>query len=280
MSDGEPISANASTPSDPHDGAGVTVAVIDSGIDSGHPWFERAAISHRRVHQDGDRHRVVDDPRGGDSSGHGTACAGIVHRMVPAARVVSVRALGPDGRCSRDALIAALHHCVMERFDVVNLSLGIDVPRGAPLKIADHRPILRLYELADAAYTVGVVLVASGPNVRQFRTYPGRFKALIGVGRGAFDSWEQLQTDITQDHEILAPGTEILAPALGGGERRWTGTSFACPFVSAQVARIRAGSPGLSVEAVKAALHRRASLGPHPEPPSRPIPPEARTTSS
>jgi subtilisin family serine protease len=239
------------------DGRGVRVAVIDSGVDAGHGWFAEAKLSHLRLEKTATGFQVVGDD-GGDMSGHGTACAGIIHRMVPAAEIVSIRALDADGRCSRDALITALRHCVKDRVPVVNLSLGIDVPRKAALKATDHLPILNLYEIADAAYTVGVVLVASGPNVDHFRTYPGRFKSLIGVGRAAFEDHDKLRSARTQDHEILAPGTDIVAPALGGGERHWTGTSFACPFVSGHVARIVAARPGLPVELIKASLHALA----------------------
>ena len=140
----------------------------------------------------------------------------------------------------------------------MNLSLGINVPRKSALKVSDHRPILGLYELADVAYTVGVVLVASGPNVETFRTYPARAKSLIGVGRGTFAEWEELRSESGPDYEIVAPGTDVVAPALGGGERKWTGTSFATPFVAAHIARIIAARPGLPVDQVKASLH---SLG-------------------
>ena len=101
-------------------------------------------------------------------------------------------------------------------------------------------------------------MVASGPNITSFRTYPGRFKSLVGVGRGAFTDSEALRREITDDYEILAPGNDVLAPALGGGERRWTGTSFACPHVAAHLARLRATRPGLSIEALKTALHALA----------------------
>jgi subtilisin family serine protease len=239
-------------------GGGVRVALVDSGVYAQHPWFHKAKLRHARLLKAGRGYRVVDDA-GGDQSGHGTACAGIIHRMVPDAEITSVRALGPDGRCSRTALITALQFCIKSRFDVVNMSLGIDLPRRVPLKVSDHRPILSLYELADAASTVGVMLVASGPNVAQFRTYPGRFKSLIGVGRGNYEELDELGSARTADYEILAPGTNILAPGLDGGERRWTGTSFACPFVTAHVARILSEHPGLPVESVKAALHARAT---------------------
>jgi subtilisin family serine protease len=236
---------------------GTTIAIIDSGVEGTHPWLVNAAIRHLQVEKRGDSFVVV-PAEAGDLSGHGTACAGIIHRMAPAAEIISIRALSPEGRCSRDGLVAALRHAVHERFSVVNLSLGIDVPRSAPLRPTDYKSIVDLYETADAAYTAGVVLVASGPNIASFRTYPGRFKSLVGVGRGAFADSESLQREVTDDYEILAPGNDVLAPALGGGERRWTGTSFACPHVAAHLARLRATRPGLSIEALKTALHALA----------------------
>ena len=236
---------------------GTTIAIIDSGVEGSHPWLVNASIRHLQVERIGETFTVV-PAAAGDLSGHGTACAGIIHRMAPAAEIISIRALSPEGRCSREGLVAALRHAVRERFHVVNLSLGIDVPRSAPLRPTDYKSIVDLYETADAAYTAGVVLVASGPNITSFRTYPGRFKSLVGVGRGAFTDSEALQREITDDYEILAPGNDVLAPALGGGERRWTGTSFACPHVAAHLARLRAARPGLSVEAMKTALHALA----------------------
>lgn len=250
-------------------GKGVRVAVVDSGVDPEHPWLTGARVTHFAVDRRGETHLIA---RGepGDQSGHGTACAGIIHRMAPDAEIISVRAFGPDGRCSREALIAALRFCVKERFGVVNLSLGIDVPRGAPLRPNDYKSIVELYEVADAAYTANVVVVASGPNAASYRTYPGKFKSLVGVGRGAFTDPEALQTEITLDYEILAPGNDVLGPALPAGERHWTGTSFAAPHVTAHVARLLSARPGLTVEGVKSALHAiaasRLSAPPHAEP--------------
>lgn len=240
------------------EGRGVRIAIVDSGVDASHPWLANARMHHVRVERQGQSQMIVPaEPI--DRSGHGTACAGIIHRMVPAAEITSVCALNTEGRGSREGLIAALRYCVRERFSVVNLSLGIDIPRSVPLRPTDYKSIVELYEIADAAYTAHVVVVASGPNVASYRTYPGRFKSLIGVGRGAFDDGEALKSEITIDYEILAPGNEVLAPALGGGERRWTGTSFACPHVTAHVARIRAASPELTIESIKTALHDLAA---------------------
>jgi subtilisin family serine protease len=232
--------------------------VVDSGIERAHPWFGAADVEEFAVAPKGPG-LTVERASAGDASGHGTACAGIIHRLAPGARIVSVRALGPDGRGSRDALVAALRFCVREGLAVVNLSLGIDVPKSTPLKPTDYRSIIELYEVADEAYASRVMLVAAGPNVSSLRTYPGRAKSLIGVGRGSFADPEGLEVSLTVDHEILAPGVDVVAPALGGGERRWTGTSFACPHVAAHVARIVAEGPSRSPSEVRWALHQRAS---------------------
>jgi subtilisin family serine protease len=236
----------------------VQVALVDSGVDVSHPWLERSKIHSLHVVRQGEGFAVrPDEPV--DRSGHGTACAGIIQRLAPFADITSVCVLSPEGRCSRDGLLAAVRHCVREGFDVVNLSLGIDVPKGAPLRPTDYKSIVELYEIADLAYTAGVVLVAAGPNASAFRTYPGRFKSLIGVGRATSDDPEYLQTEITVDYEILAPGNDVIAPALGGGERKWTGTSFAAPHVTAHVARLRAERPRMTIQEIKAALHALAA---------------------
>jgi len=247
-----PAAAEGPVPLD-RTGRGVRVAIVDSGVDPLHPWLEGAKVSHFGVEKQGEIF-LIKPSEPGDQSGHGTACAGIIHRMAPEAELVSVRAFGADGRCSRDGLLAALRFCVRERFGVVNLSLGIDFPRGAPLRPNDYKSIVELYEVADAAHTTQVVLVASGPNAASYRTYPGKFKSLVGVGRGSFQDPEALKSEVTLDYEILAPGNDVLGPALPAGERHWTGTSFAAPHVAAHVARLRAERPSLSADAVKTAL--------------------------
>lgn len=235
----------------------VRVAIVDSGVDTTHPAFESGHITTFAVEPKGPI-LGVGPASGGDGSGHGTACAGIIRKMLPDAEIVSVRALGPDGRGSREALVAALRFCVRERFDVVNLSLGIDLPKSTPVRPTDARSILDLYEVADDAFAQGVVLVAAGPNAATFRTYPGKAKSLIGVGRGAFSDPERLELSITSEYEILAAGLDVLAPAIGGGERKWTGTSFACPHVAAHAARIVGDLGKTTVLEVRAHLHALA----------------------
>ena len=85
-------------------GRGVRVAIVDSGVEASHPWLEKASIQHVRVDRQGERFAIIPaDPV--DLSGHGTACAGIIHRLVPEAQITSVCALSAEGKGSRDGLI-------------------------------------------------------------------------------------------------------------------------------------------------------------------------------
>ncbi|MEZ5250913.1 MAG: S8 family serine peptidase [Ilumatobacteraceae bacterium] len=105
------------------DGTGVSVAVIDSGIDADHPALEGCVDPERgvafSVDLDGTVVRV--DGVHGDSYGHGTACAGIIHSIAPMARITSVKVLGPGLTGKAAAFIAGLEWAIEEGYDVVNL---------------------------------------------------------------------------------------------------------------------------------------------------------------
>src|SRR5436190_15837343 len=103
-------------------GTGVRVCIVDSGVESEHPDVRPIAASFAVRSADDGALRVVGDAAG-DAYGHGTACAGIVRQLAPAAEIVSVRVL--DGAVSTgDALVAGLRWAVEEGFDVVNLSVS------------------------------------------------------------------------------------------------------------------------------------------------------------
>jgi subtilisin len=136
-------------------GRGVTVAIIDSGVEADHPAIGGRLVRSLRVESGGDSQRVVDDPEPGDLVGHGTACAGIIHAIAPAATLVSIRVLGPDNRGAGTAFAAALEWAIGERFVVEKLSLSSRSEAMAE----------RFHELADAAYFANTLLVAAANNV-------------------------------------------------------------------------------------------------------------------
>src|SRR5512137_40116 len=83
------------------DGSGVTVAIIDSGVERDHPAVGGKLVRSVKVEPGAtpdDDPVVTDDPEAIDVVGHGTACAGIIHALAPGADLVSVRVLGPENR--------------------------------------------------------------------------------------------------------------------------------------------------------------------------------------
>ena len=152
------------------DGAGVTVAIIDSGVEGDHPAVGGRLSRSLRV-EVGDGFRVVDDPDAVDLVGHGTACAGIIHAIAPAAELVSIRVLGADNRGGGAAFAAALEWAIGQGFGVVNLSLSSRSESMAG----------RFHELADAAYFANTLLVCAANNVTG-PSYPSLFAA-VRLGR-------------------------------------------------------------------------------------------------
>ena len=111
-------------------GEGVRVAVVDSGIDAGHPDLEGSVDSGGvSVSLDGAGEAVLTPGPHQDAFGHGTACAGIIHRLAPRARITSVKVLGPGLAGKATAFLAGLGWAVEQGFDVINLSLGTTAAR-------------------------------------------------------------------------------------------------------------------------------------------------------
>ncbi len=257
-------------------GRGITVGVVDTGIDVDHPEFagQIAAASTDIVTGDS---QLLDD-----IAGHGTAVAGVIaarrnqaltHGVAFQAKLLAVRADAPgtcpDG-CAFDQadLAAATDYAVAHHAQVINYSLGGASSLGATLHDAFARAV-------DA----GTILVlAAGNEGAADPTFPGRFAADPAaddqvVAVGAVDANEQIasfsnRAGSAQDHYLVAPGVNILAPALGGGTALVSGTSFAAPHVSAAAALVLQAAPYLSAAQVVDLLFVSATdLGaPGPDP--------------
>jgi len=104
-------------------GRGVTVAIIDSGLEVDHPALQGRVIESVAVEmRDGEPAIVKDE--GVDLYGHGTACGGIVLGFAPEAELVSIRVLGPDLKGKGAAFLAGLEWAIERGCDVANLSLS------------------------------------------------------------------------------------------------------------------------------------------------------------
>jgi subtilisin len=239
------------------DGDGVTVAIIDSGVEQDHPALGGRLVRSLRVELGQGEPQVVEDATATDLVGHGTACAGIIHAIAPAADLVSIRVLGPDNRAGGPAFAAALEWAIDEGFDVVNLSLSSRSEAMAE----------RFHDLADDAYFANTLLVSAANNVVG-ASYPSLFAAVVSVAAhdaGDPDVWFY---NPAPPVEFGAHGLDVDVAWRGGTRIRATGNSFAAPHLAGRAALIRARHPDASPFEVKAILAATAS-DPGPERPIR-----------
>jgi subtilisin family serine protease len=231
-------------------GAGVPVAVVDSGIDPGHPAVgavERAVA----LHWDAAADQVVtaEGPHD-DLFGHGTACAGIIRLAAPDAALWSVRVLGSRLTGKGVVFAAGVRWAISHGARVVNLSLSTGREDYFGL----------FHEIADEAAFAGVVLVCAANNVPA-STYPAQFSSVISVA--AHDGRDPFSLDANPGPPVDfgAPGIDIPVPWLSGATITSTGNSFAAPHVTGLVARLLSKHPQLRPYEVKTVLRAVASNG-------------------
>ncbi len=230
-------------------GAGVRVAVIDSGIEADHPALEGCVDIHGGAEvtlEDGEP-RLHTAPHD-DVYGHGTACAGIIHAMAPEASVHSIRVL--DGRLSGKAstFLAGLAWAIEQRFDVINLSLGTIKREYA----------LAFHDLCDEAYFNGTLLVTAANNLRRV-SFPSLYSSVTSVACNlATDPW-RFHFNPRPPTEFLARGIDVDVAWRGGGTSTVTGNSYAAPHIAGIAARILSKHPELRPFQLKAVLYACAA---------------------
>lgn len=145
-------------------GAGVRVAVIDSGVHPGHPHVGAVAVG---VSFDGAGARGDDAV---DRLGHGTAVCAVIREKAPDAEIIPVKVFDRELRATADALVAAIDWAIEARVHLINLSLGTTNPA--------HQ--LRLGEALVRAARAGIGLVAAAEQ-DDVRWLPGSLPLAIGV---------------------------------------------------------------------------------------------------
>lgn len=244
----------------PYDGDGVTVAVLDTGINPNHPAFSGVNLIQQNF---------TGDPVGDDENGHGTHCAGTIFgRAVNGTRIgvapgikraLIGKVLGKSGGDSV-AIAKAINWAVQEGANVISMSLGInfpgfvkyltesqgiDIEPATSMALEAYRENVNLFsQLASfvrtaSAFNEGVVLVAAAGNESSRPHYtiavapPAAGTGFVSVGAlrrngGAYDiaSFSNVQVD------IAAPGYDIASANFEGGLSYLSGTSMATPHVA------------------------------------------------
>ncbi len=216
-------------------GAGVAVAVLDTGVARRHPVLQgRLRQGYDYVDDDSrptDRARGLDGNANGvvdEAYGHGTFVAGLVSLVAPEARVVPMRVLDSDGAGSVYLVAQAIWDATDLGVDVINLSLG------TPGRIESD-----LLDLAiKHAHDQGVkVVAAAGNSAQDQKSYPAEHKHVlsvtsVSVGRDAVSQFANWGGWV----DVAAPASRVRGPVPARGFARWAGTSMAAPQVSGQLA--------------------------------------------
>ncbi|GAA1715962.1 type VII secretion-associated serine protease mycosin [Streptomyces yatensis] len=249
-------------------GSGVTVAVLDTGVDDSHPDLAGQVLPGKDLIGFGARRGERAWAR------HGTAMAGIIAGhghgagggegvlgVAPKARILPVRVILEDSDAARKkarssrggALAAGIRWAADHGADVINLSLGDDSASAHPEAAEDAA--------VQYALRKGVAVVASAGNGGEKGdrvSYPAAYPGVIAVtavdrygSRAAFSTRRWYAT-------VCAPGVDVV---IADPDKRYYegwGTSAAAAFVSGSVALVRAAHPELSPRQLRELLTRTA----------------------
>ena len=219
-----------------YNGKGVTVAVIDTGIDTDHPEFAGriSEYSYNATEDKIVKDYQIDWSLIEDEVGHGTAVTGVlaaamnnegVVGIAPNVEIIVIKAeCDENGNFKRSSdLVFALYYAIERDVQVVNMSFGVGQNVFA--------------EAIQLAYDSDVICVASAGNGSTATlTYPAADPLVIGVGALESGSWNLADySNYGESVDIVAPGTTYTA-ALGGGYETKHGTSMSAPQVAGAIA--------------------------------------------
>jgi subtilisin family serine protease len=218
-------------------GAGVQVAVIDTGMDFDHPDLKGRVIK-RRNFVDGDEAKFEQDMHGTEVSGIIAAIAdngiGIVG-IAPDARIIALKACwqaatGGSSVCNSFTLAQALEAAIVEHADIVNMSLA-----GPP------DPLLA--RLVTRAAAQGAIFVGAAGRAASGNTFPAELAEVLAV--------DAAEDSSGNPRHLLAPGRDILTLVPGGHYDFASGSSLAAAQVSGIVALMLAEHPHLTSTEVR-----------------------------
>lgn len=250
-------------------GAGVVVAVVDTGVDINHPdlmsqlWVNADEIAGNGI--DDDHNGYVDDTSGwdfangdnnpDDQNGHGTHVAGSIAAddngfgatgVAPDAKIMPVRVLDSSGSGTAAAVAAGIRYAANNGADIINLSLGgaLSSVIQSAIQYALSRDVL--------------VVSAAGNESASAPSYPARFSAAMAnvISVGAYSSSGTLasfsnRVGSSGAVQVDAPGVGVYSTYMDGRYGTLSGTSMATPQVAGLAALALSANPSLTASQLR-----------------------------
>jgi type VII secretion-associated serine protease mycosin len=228
-------------------GNGVTVAVVDTGVDAGHPQLAGQVVRSIDVSKTDSR----------DCLGHGTKVAGIIAAadqrdrdrafvgIAPRAKILSVKYTNQEHSNGADPNLARAIRTAADAKGVQVINVSSTAPDTPDLRAA-----------VTYAQSRDILIVAAAGNVqdeqkgKELPAYPAGYDGVVGVAAvdesGQITDFSNVRTQIA----VAAPGQNIISTWPGGGYAVDQGTSFATPFVAGLAALMRSFRPNLTYQQV------------------------------
>ena len=226
-------------------GMNVTIAVIDSGIDTRHPELANT-IS--------DSFDALGSKEGPHVHGTGIAGAIAAHSRLmgsaPEARIIAIRAFAPSStgaESSSYTIIKSLNYAVLHGAQIVNMSFA-----------GPKDPLIERGLIATAERGVLMIAAAGNAGAKSPPLYPAANPNVIAVS--GTDAQDRLFSASNRGVHIsiAAPGTDVFLPAPDGKYQMTSGTSFSAAYVSGIAALILERNPALKPNDVRAILEKTA----------------------
>jgi subtilisin family serine protease len=275
----------------PFTGKGVSVAVLDTGIQADHEAFAGREIVQKDFTGEGD----------GDQNGHGTHCAGTIFGGTVGGVRIGIapgierafigKVLDRNGSGSTDQIMDAIIWAARQGANVISMSLGLDFPGlvkqfiddgmevepATSLALAEYRENVRLFDTLAALvaaqsemFSKAMIVAAAGnesdrPRYEVATAPPAAADGILSVGalaKGAGTTFTVARFSNAQP-DIAGPGVDVRSAKLGGGLRALNGTSMATPHVVGVAAlwleRIKKANPAFKISELEGRLVGNAS---------------------
>ena len=266
-------------------GQGITVAVLDTGVDYNHQdlknniWSNTKEIAGNGIDDDGNGY--TDDVQGWnfdssnnnilDNNGHGTHVSGTIAAenngigvtgIAYNSKIMPVKVLDANGSGSYANIAKGIYYAVDNGANVINLSLGGN---------SSNDTLKSAIEYASSKNVI--VVMAAGNNGDSIPSYPARYAYNSGIAVGAVDQNNNLadfsnRSGSQEITYVTAPGVDVYSTIPNNQYANYNGTSMAAPHIAGVVALMLSANPNLTESQVRQIITSTSANSTNPPDPT------------